>query len=124
MHTGNVVGSLNLLEAMRSNRVTQIVFSSTCSTYCVPQRIPITEEHPQAPLNPYGASKLMIERMLADFGAAYGMHSVSLRYFNAAGADLHSEISEDHDPETHLIPLVLEVAAGERPHITLYGDGL
>ena len=120
-YRNNVVGSLNLLEAMRSNRVTQIVFSSTCSTYGVPQRIPITEEHPQAPINPYGASKLMIERMLADFGAAYGMHSVSLRYFNAAGADPDSEIGEDHDPETHLIPLVLEAAAGERPHITIYG---
>ena len=89
---------------MRSNRVTQIVFSSTCSTYGVLQRIPITEEHPQAPINPYGASKLMIERMLADFGAAYGMHSVSLRYFNAAGADPDGEIDEDHGPETHLIP--------------------
>ena len=120
-YRNNVVGSLNLLEAMRANAVKQIVFSSTCATYGAPQRIPITEEHPQAPINPYGASKLMIERMLADFGAAYGIGSVSLRYFNAAGADPEGEIGEDHDPETHLIPLVLEAAAGERPHITIYG---
>jgi UDP-arabinose 4-epimerase len=120
-YRNNVVGSLNLLEAMHAHGLKQIVFSSTCAIYGSPQRIPIPEEHPQSPINPYGASKLMIERMLADFGAAYGMNSVSLRYFNAAGADPDGEIGEDHDPETHLIPLVLEAASGKRPHITIYG---
>jgi UDP-glucose-4-epimerase GalE len=84
--------------------------------------MPIGEDHPQNPINPYGASKLMVERMLADFGAAYNLRTVSLRYFNAAGADPDGEIGEDHDPETHLIPLVLKAAAGELPNITIYGS--
>ena len=120
-YRNNVVGSLNLLEVMRDYGVRKIVFSSSCATYGNPQQIPIPDDHPQNPINPYGASKLIIERMLADFDAAYGLCSVSLRYFNAAGADPDGEIGEDHDPETHLIPLVLEAAAGERPHVTIYG---
>jgi UDP-arabinose 4-epimerase len=120
-YRNNVSGALTLLEAMRHHGVTQMVFSSSCSTYGTPQSIPIGENHPQDPINPYGASKLMTERMLADFGAAYNLRSVSLRYFNAAGADPDGEIGEDHDPETHLIPLVLKAAAGECPNITIYG---
>lgn len=120
-YRNNVGGALTLLEAMRDHGVTQMVFSSSCSTYGSPRGIPIGEDHPQNPINPYGASKLMVERMLADFGAAYNLRSVSLRYFNAAGADPDGKIGEDHDPETHLIPLVLKAAAGERPNITIYG---
>ena len=120
-YRNNVAGTLSLLEVMREHSVEQIVFSSTCATYGVPQTIPIPDDHPQNPINPYGASKLMIERMLADFGAAYGLRSISLRYFNAAGADPDGEVGEDHDPETHLIPLVLEAAVGKRPNITIYG---
>ena len=120
-YRNNVVGSLNLLEVMRDYGVRKIIFSSTCATYGIPQRVPIPEDHPQDPINPYGASKLMIERMLADFDAAYGLRSVSLRYFNAAGADPDGEIGEDHDPQTHLIPLVLEAAGGEGSYITIHG---
>ena len=106
---------------MRDYGVRKIVFSSTCATYGIPQRVPIPDDHPQNPINPYGASKLMTERMLTDFGAAYGLRSISLRYFNAAGADPDGEIGDDHDPKTHLIPLVLEAAAGERSDITIFG---
>ena len=120
-YRNNVSGALTLLEAMRDHGVTQMVFSSSCSTYGTPRSIPIGENHPQNPINPYGASKLMVERMLADFGAAYNLRSVSLRYFNAAGADPDGEIGEDHDPETHLIPLVLKAGVGECPNITIYG---
>jgi UDP-glucose-4-epimerase GalE len=120
-YRNNVSGTLTLLEAMRDHGVTQMVFSSSCAIYGTPRSMPIGENHPQNPINPYGASKLMVERMLADFGAAYGLRSVSLRYFNAAGADPDGEIGEDHDPETHLIPLVLDAAAGKRPNITIYG---
>ena len=121
-YRNNVAGSLSLLEAMVRHGVDKIVFSSTCATYGNPVSIPITEDHPQAPINPYGASKQMVERMLADFGVAHGLRSAALRYFNAAGADPDGEIGEAHDPETHLIPLVLEAAAGIRPHITVFGD--
>jgi UDP-arabinose 4-epimerase len=120
-YRNNVAGSLNLLEVMRDHGVDRIVFSSSCATYGIPQVIPIPDDHPQKPINPYGASKLMIERMLTDFGAAYGLRSISLRYFNAAGADPDGEIGEDHDPETHLIPLVLEAATGKRASIAIYG---
>jgi len=99
-----------------------LVFSSTCATYGVPQAVPIAEDHPQNPINPYGASKLMIERMLKDFDVAHGLRSISLRYFNAAGADPTGEIGEAHDPETHLIPLVLDAAAGVRPDVTVFGS--
>lgn len=120
-YRNNVVGSLTLLEAMRDHGVGQIVFSSTCATYGIPETVPIHDDHPQQPINPYGASKLMVERILLDFGSAYGLRSISLRYFNAAGADPEGEIGEDHNPETHLIPLVLEAASGKRPDVTIYG---
>ncbi len=121
-YRNNVMGTLTLLEAMRAHDVAQIVFSSSCATYGVPETIPIPENAPQRPINPYGASKLMSERILADYAVAYGLKSVALRYFNAAGADSDGDVGEDHDPETHLIPLVLDVAAGSRPDITVFGS--
>ena len=121
-YRNNVAGTLTLLEAMRDHGIDKLIFSSTCSTYGVPDAVPIREEHPQRPINPYGASKLMIERMLQDFDTAHGLRSISLRYFNAAGADPDGEIGEAHDPETHLIPLVLDAAVGVRPAITVFGD--
>lgn len=120
-YCNNVTGSLNLLDAARLYGVKHIVFSSTCATYGIPQAVPIQEEHPQKPINPYGKTKLMIEEILMDYDAAYGMKSASLRYFNAAGADPCAEIGEDHDPEPHLIPLVLDAAAGLRHAITVFG---
>ena len=120
-YRNNVAGTLTLLEALVQHGISQIVFSSSCATYGVPERTPIDEEHPQYPINPYGASKLMIERMLQDFGVAYGLRSVSLRYFNAAGADPDGEIGEDHDPETHLIPLALQAALGQREALQVFG---
>jgi len=119
-YTNNVSGTLNLLDAMRKHGVNQIVFSSTCATYGIPEALPISEAHAQKPVNPYGSSKLMVERILADYAAAYGLRSISLRYFNAAGADPGGQIGEEHDPETHLIPLVLSAANGGLP-ITIYG---
>ena len=121
-YRNNVAGSLTLLEALRDHGIAACIFSSTCATYGVPQRLPLTEDHPQQPINPYGASKLMVERMLGDFDAAHGLRSISLRYFNAAGADPEGETGESHDPETHLIPLVLDAAAGKRPNIAVYGS--
>lgn len=121
-YRNNVAGTLTLLEAMRDHGIDRIVFSSTCATYGVPEQARISEDHPQRPINPYGASKLMVERMLQDFGAAHGLRAIVLRYFNAAGADPDGEIGEDHDPETHLIPLVLDAAAGRRPNVTIFGD--
>jgi UDP-arabinose 4-epimerase len=120
-YRNNFVGTLNLLESMRRHSIDQLVFSSTCATYGVPEKLPLTEEHPQRPINPYGASKLMVERMIADFGAAHGLRSISLRYFNAAGADAECSIGEHHVPETHLIPLVLEAADSTTP-MTVHGD--
>lgn len=120
-YRNNVVGSLNLLQAMHAQGVRRIVFSSTCATYGQPEALPIVEATPQRPINPYGASKLMVERMLADFGTAHGLAWTALRYFNAAGADAEGETGECHNPETHLIPLVLDAAAGLRPHITVFG---
>lgn len=121
-YRNNVAGTLTLLEVMRDHGIGSLVFSSTCAIYGEPERIPINEDHGQRPINPYGASKLMIERMLADFATAHGLRWVALRYFNAAGADPDGEIGERHDPETHLIPLVLDAAAGVRPSITVYGE--
>jgi UDP-arabinose 4-epimerase len=121
-YRNNVAGTLALIEAMRDHGIDKLIFSSTCATYGVPRANPIPEDHPQAPINPYGASKLMVERMLQDFREAHGIRSVALRYFNAAGADPEREIGEDHAPETHLIPLVLDAAAGRRPRITVFGD--
>ncbi len=117
----NVANSLTLLEAMGRAAVTSIVFSSTCATYGVPEAMPIAESTPQRPINPYGESKLMIERMLHWLGAAHGLQSAVLRYFNAAGDDPEGEIGEDHHPETHLVPLVLEAALGRREAIEIYG---
>ncbi len=109
-YRNNSVGTLTLLEAMRDHGVKPIVFSSTAAMYGMPQAVPIVESHPQWPINPYGWSKFMVERMLEDFGRAYGTRHCALRYFNAAGADPDNEIGEAHDPETHLIPLVLQAA--------------
>jgi UDP-arabinose 4-epimerase len=121
-YRNNVAGTLNLLEAMIDHGIKRVIFSSTCATYGVPTEMPIRESHAQSPINPYGASKLMGERMLADFGSAHGLRSIALRYFNAAGADADGEIREDHTPETHLVPLVLDAAAGLRPHVTILGN--
>ena len=121
-YRNNVVGTLTLLEAMVAAKIKSFVFSSTCASYGIPQQIPITEDHPQSPINPYGATKLMVERILQDFDVAYGLKSVIFRYFNAAGADPDGLIGEDHNPETHLIPLVLQTALGKRDAITVYGS--
>lgn len=119
----NSCGTLNLLEAMRGEGVDQLVFSSTCATYGEPSRMPISETCEQRPVNPYGWSKLMVERMLADFGRAYGLRSVSLRYFNAAGADPDGEIGERHEPETHLIPLTMRAARANTDFtLSVFGD--
>lgn len=120
-YRNNVGGSLTLIEAARDHDVRKIVFSSTCATYGTPDQLPITEDTPQRPINPYGASKLMVERMLGDFSVAHGIDYVALRYFNAAGADPDNMVGEDHDPETHLIPLVLDAASGRRPNVTIFG---
>lgn len=120
-YQSNVVGTLTLLEAMLAAQVKRFVFSSTCATYGVPQFIPLTEDHPQNPISPYGTTKLMVERILADFSTAYGMKSVYFRYFNAAGADPEGRLGEDHNPESHLIPLVLMTALGKRPSISIFG---
>jgi len=120
-YRNNVAGTLSLLESMRNCGINQMIFSSTCATYGMPEKIPIGEDHPQQPINPYGRSKLMIEWILRDFAVAYGLNFVSLRYFNAAGADPDAEIGEDHNPETHLIPLVLDVALDRRDHLEIFG---
>ncbi len=120
-YRNNVLGSLNLAEAARAHGVKNFIFSSTCAVYGVPGKIPITEDLPLNPINPYGNTKLVIEKLLEDFSSAYGLKSVRLRYFNAAGADPDGEAGEDHTPETHLIPLVLDAALGRRPGISIYG---
>ncbi|MBD2059867.1 UDP-glucose 4-epimerase GalE [Oculatella sp. FACHB-28] len=120
-YRNNFIGTLTLLEAMVAASVNKFVFSSTCATYGVPKTVPIPEDHPQDPINPYGATKLMVERVLADFGVAYGLKSVCFRYFNAAGADPAGRLGEDHIPETHLIPLVLLAALGQRESISILG---
>lgn len=121
-YRNNVASTLNLLEVMESASVKNIVFSSTCATYGIPNHIPINETHPQNPINPYGASKLMVERILRDFSNAYGLNYVCFRYFNAAGADSEGKLGEDHTPETHLIPLVLLTALGKRDSICVFGN--
>ena len=107
---------------MRRHGCANFIFSSTCATYGNPQYLPIDEAHPQNPINPYGRSKLMLEQVLRDYDQAYGIKNVCLRYFNASGASEDGIIGEDHDPETHLIPLVLEAAVGMRESITVFGD--
>lgn len=115
----NTVATLNLLDELIANDVKRFVFSSTCATYGEPQQIPIPETHPQHPENPYGWTKLFVERIMKDFDRAYGLKFVALRYFNACGAT--ERRTERHDPETHLIPLILDAAAGKRPHISVFG---
>jgi UDP-glucose-4-epimerase GalE len=121
-YQNNIGGSVSLLDSMRAADVRKIVFSSTTATYGEPEKVPITEDEPQKPINPYGFSKLVIEHALADYSQAYGIGYAALRYFNASGASPDGDIGEDHLPETHLIPLVLQVALGQRPHITVFGN--
>ena len=120
-YINNVVGTTNLLNAMLQHGVKKIVFSSTCATYGEPQYIPMDEKHPQSPINPYGRTKLMIEQIFADYERAYGLKHIALRYFNAAGCAQDGSIGESHNPETHLIPLVLKAIKGERANIKIFG---
>lgn len=121
-YENNVAATISLLDAMRKHNVMKFIFSSTCATYGEPVEIPITETHPQNPINPYGRTKLMVEQILDDYQMAYGLNSIALRYFNAAGADPDGKIGEDHNPETHLIPLILQTALGKRDEIMVFGD--
>ncbi|AIS32774.1 MULTISPECIES: UDP-glucose 4-epimerase GalE [Methanobacterium] len=120
-YLNNLRNTLNLLQVMNEFEVRKLVFSSTCATYGNPQKIPLTEDHPQNPINPYGQGKLMVEKVLKDYSSAYGLRYVSLRYFNAAGADPEGEVGERHEPETHLIPLILDAAMGKREDIKIFG---
>ena len=121
-YANNVAGTLNLLEAMRRHGIDRLIFSSTAAVFGNPMTDRIDEDHPKAPINPYGASKLMVERILADAAEAYGLRSVALRYFNAAGASIDGAIGESHEPETHLIPNVLRAALGAGPGLKVFGD--
>ncbi|MBU1042262.1 MAG: UDP-glucose 4-epimerase GalE [Proteobacteria bacterium] len=121
-YNNNVGGSLSLLSAMRRAGVGVLVFSSTCATYGEPKTMPIREDHPQHPVNPYGRTKLLIEQAMADYGRGYGLRSAALRYFNACGADPDGEIGERHDPETHLIPRTMMAATGGIPQLDLFGE--
>ncbi len=121
-YQNNVAATLELLEAMRSAGVWRIVFSSTTATYGQPDKVPIAETTPQLPINPYGFTKLVIEHALTDYARAYGFGTAALRYFNAAGASPDGDIGEDHDPESHLIPIVLQTALGQRERIGIFGD--
>jgi UDP-arabinose 4-epimerase len=120
-YRNNVAGTLALLDAMREVGVNQLVFSSSCATYGLPDTVPIRETMAQLPVNPYGETKLAIERVLKWYGPGYGLRSVALRYFNAAGADRSGQLGEEHDPETHLIPLVLRAALGSGPPVGIFG---
>ncbi|WP_201839006.1 UDP-glucose 4-epimerase GalE [Microvirga zambiensis] len=121
-YRNNVLGTQTLLDACRGAGLLNVIFSSSCATYGIPESLPIREDSPQDPINPYGRSKLIGEQMLADYAAAYGMRYVALRYFNACGADPGGEIGERHDPETHLIPRALMAAAGRLSHLSVFGD--
>ncbi len=121
-YQNNVANTLQLLKAMCEHAVKYFIFSSTAAIFGEPDYVPIDIQHPKQPLNPYGRSKLMVEQILADFDTAYGLKSVCLRYFNAAGADPQGRLGERHDPETHLIPLILQAASGRRDSITIFGD--
>lgn len=121
-YRNNLAAPLNLLETMRRHECRQFIFSSTCATYGNPQSLPIDEQHPQQPVNPYGASKAMLERVLRDCEPAWGLRTVALRYFNASGCDPLGRLGEDHQPETHLIPRVLMVAAGRLERIEVFGN--
>ncbi len=120
-YRNNVGNTLTLLEVLRRQGVRRIVFSSTCATYGIPEQMPITEDTPQTPINPYGRTKLMVEMALRDYAAAYGWGVACLRYFNAAGASSDGVIGEDHTPETHLIPLAIQAAMGQRPALQIFG---
>lgn len=117
----NLVQTLSLLDTMRDCGIGQFIFSSTAAVYGEPVAVPMTEQHPCLPINPYGQSKLAVERVLADYGQAYGLRTITFRYFNAAGAHPDGSLGERHDPETHLVPLVLQVASGRRPAIARFG---
>jgi len=117
----NVTGGINLLTAMKNAGVKKMIFSSTCATYGIPEKVPIDENTPQRPINPYGETKLAFEKALRWFQDSYGIEYLSLRYFNAAGADAEGDLGEDHDPETHLIPLVLDAAIGRKPEVRILG---
>jgi UDP-glucose 4-epimerase len=121
-YENNVAGSLNLIRALQLSGVKKIVFSSTCSLYGNPENIPISEKESVKPINPYAKTKFMIEQVLSDFDSAFGIKYAALRYFNAAGADFNAEIGESHDPEPHLIPIVLQAALGKREKVTIYGN--
>jgi UDP-glucose-4-epimerase GalE len=121
-YKNNVTGCINLLSAMREAGIDKIIFSSTAAVYGNPREIPITEDHPRDPINPYGMTKFVMERAMEDYSTAYGLRFVSLRYFNAAGADPDGELGERHDPETHLIPAILMAAGGKRDEIIVFGD--
>ncbi|KJV10669.1 UDP-glucose 4-epimerase [Elstera litoralis] len=121
-YRNNTTGALTLIEAALAAGIDKLVFSSTCATYGVPQRLPIDEDTPQAPINPYGRSKRMVEQMLQDVGAASPLRSVALRYFNASGADPEGELGENHDPETHLLPLAIDAALGLGPALQVFGN--
>ena len=120
-YTNNLSYTLNLIDRCRRNGVQKFVFSSTCATYGVPDAVPITEAQKQSPINPYGNTKLAVEYALSDYAGAYAFGFCALRYFNAAGAAPDGTIGEDHDPETHLIPLVIQAATGQRPHVEIFG---
>lgn len=121
-YTNNVIGSLNLLNVLKENEIKKFIFSSTCSLYGNPKKTPISENQKENPINPYAKTKYVIENMLKDFDSSFGIRFVSLRYFNAAGASFDSCIGESHDPETHLIPLVLYAALGKRDKVVIFGD--
>ncbi len=121
-YRNNATGTLNLIEAMTRHGVGKFLFSSTCATYGKPVRTPIDEDHPQAPINPYGASKLVVEMLLRDYAAAHDFEYVALRYFNAAGADRDADIGERHEPETHVIPLAIRGARSDEYTFTILGD--
>jgi UDP-glucose 4-epimerase len=121
-YRNNVANTVTLLDRMREHGISRFIFSSTAAVYGEPDRVPIAEDHPCAPTNPYGESKLAVEHLLRDCAAAYGLRFVALRYFNAAGADADGTLGERHQPETHLIPIVLQTATGERERVTIFGE--
>jgi UDP-arabinose 4-epimerase len=121
-YRNNTMGTMTLLDAMMAAGVDKLIFSSTCATYGIPDKVPMTEETPQSPINPYGWSKLFVEKILDDYGHAYGLRSVKLRYFNAAGADFDAEVGERHEPETHLIPLAIQGQLKDGFALTVFGD--
>ncbi|MBB3233674.1 UDP-glucose 4-epimerase GalE [Phyllobacterium endophyticum] len=121
-YRNNVAGTLSLLDACRHAAIDKVIFSSSCATYGVPDVLPITEDTPQRPINPYGRTKLIAEQILQDYAAAYALRYVALRYFNACGADPEGELGEWHEPETHLIPRALLAAGGSIGHLSVYGD--